>query len=92
MALVRIRGEPDYFISIIEDNQQNKETEEALRRNEGILRESQRLAKIGNWRWRVSDDSHFWSPEIYRIYGRDPPSPAVYPEVKSTSLRRAGTP
>ncbi len=84
VALVRdSEGEPDYFISIIEDNQQNKETEEALRRNEGILRESQRLAKIGNWRWRVSDGNHFWSPEIYRIYGRDPAlPPAVYPEVK----------
>ena len=84
VALVRdLEGEPDYFISIIEDNQQNKETEEALRRNEGILRESQRLAKIGNWRWRINDDNHFWSPEIYRIYGRDPAlPPAVYPEVK----------
>ncbi|MDU1141886.1 PAS domain S-box protein [Aeromonas rivipollensis] len=84
VALVRdLAGEPDYFISIIEDNQQNKETEAALRRNEGILRESQRLAKIGNWRWRVSDGNHFWSPEIYRIYGRDPAlPPAVYPEVR----------
>ena len=84
VALVRdAEGNPDYFISIIEDNRQNKETEEALRRNEAILRESQRLAKIGNWRWRVADDSHFWSPEIYRIYGRDPAlPPAVYPEVR----------
>ena len=84
VALVRdLEGEPDYFISIIEDNQQRKETEAALRRNEGILRESQRLAKIGNWRWRITDDHHFWSPEIYRIYGRDPAlPPAVYPEVR----------
>ncbi|MFR9704529.1 PAS domain S-box protein [Aeromonas sanarellii] len=84
VALVRnLDEEPDYFISIIEDNRQNKETEEALRRNEAILRESQRLAKIGNWRWRIADDSHFWSPEIYRIYGRDPAlPPAVYPEVR----------
>jgi PAS domain-containing protein len=34
VALVRdAEGNPDYFISIIEDNRQNKETEEALRRN-----------------------------------------------------------
>ncbi|MBQ4672342.1 PAS domain S-box protein [Aeromonas dhakensis] len=84
VALVKnLKGEPDYFISVIEDNQQRKEAEEALRRNEGILRESQHLAKIGNWRWHIADDSHFWSPEIYRIYGRDPSlPPAIYPEVK----------
>ncbi|MEH8184984.1 PAS domain S-box protein [Aeromonas allosaccharophila] len=84
VALVRdLNGEPDYFISIIEDNQQSKETEEALRRNEVILRESQHLAKIGNWRWHIADDTHFWSQEIYRIYGRDPAlPPAIYPEVK----------
>lgn len=84
VALVRdLNGEPDYFISIIEDNQQRKETEEALRRNEVILRESQHLAKIGNWRWHIADDTHFWSQEIYRIYGRDPAlPPAIYPEVK----------
>lgn len=84
VALVRdLNGEPDYFISIIEDNQQRKETEEALCRNEVILRESQHLAKIGNWRWHIADDTHFWSQEIYRIYGRDPAlPPAIYPEVK----------
>ncbi len=76
VALVKdLKGKPDYFISVIEDHQQRKETEEALRRNEGILRESQHLAKIGNWRWNIADDSHFWSPEIYRIYGRDPSLP-----------------
>ncbi|MGE6159465.1 PAS domain S-box protein [Aeromonas salmonicida] len=84
VALVRDdEGKPDYFISIIEDNQQRKETEAALRRNEVILHESQHLAKIGNWRWHIANNSHFWSPEIYRIYGRDPGlPPAVYPEVK----------
>lgn len=84
VALVKdLKGKPDYFISVIEDHQQRKETEEALRRNEGILRESQHLAKIGNWRWNIADDSHFWSPEIYRIYGRDPSlPPAIYPEVR----------
>ncbi|MGX9079624.1 PAS domain S-box protein, partial [Klebsiella pneumoniae] len=71
VALVRDdEGKPDYFISIIEDNQQRKETEAALRRNEVILHESQHLAKIGNWRWHIANNSHFWSPEIYRIYGR----------------------
>ena len=81
--------EPDYFISIIEDNRQNKETEEALRRNEAILRESQRLAKIGNWRWRIADDSHFWSPEISsHLWPRSRPAPRLSRGEKSTSPRR----
>ncbi|MEW5788088.1 MAG: PAS domain S-box protein [Pseudomonadota bacterium] len=50
--------------------------------NAGVLYESQRLAGIGNWSWRLEGDAHAWSEEIYAIYGRDPAlPPARYPEV-----------
>jgi PAS domain S-box-containing protein len=58
-------------------------TEEDLRRTEFSLREAQRLAEIGSWRWDIPSDRHVWSEEVYRIYGRDPQlPPAIYPEVK----------
>jgi len=30
------------------------------------------LAKIGNWRLDLSRNTVYWSPEVYRIHGRDP--------------------
>jgi len=75
-------GTPDYFISTVEDIQLRKQAEAALKASEAALQEAQRLARIGNWRWDVVQDRHYWSSEIYQIYGRDLSlPPAVYPEV-----------
>lgn len=66
---------PDYFITIIEAIQARKETEVNLR-------EAKRIANLGHWKWDVSTNSHTWSEEIYRIYGRDLDlPPASYQEV-----------
>jgi PAS domain S-box-containing protein len=57
--------------------------QDALRQNESILQVAQRLAGIGNWKWDIRTDQHFWSEEIYHLYGRDPAlPPATYPEVR----------
>ncbi|MBF0422558.1 MAG: PAS domain S-box protein, partial [Magnetococcales bacterium] len=75
-------GQPDYFISVIEDIQARKEAEMALRESESNLREARRLAGLGDWKWDLRTGEHVWSEEIFRLYGRDPTlSPAVYPEV-----------
>ncbi|MDP3280566.1 MAG: PAS domain S-box protein [Nitrosomonas sp.] len=75
-SLVRKSGQsPDYFITIIEVIQARKETETNLR-------EAKRIANLGHWKWDVSTNSHTWSEEIYRIYGRDLDlPPASYQEV-----------
>ena len=49
--------------------------EEALHRREEELREAQRLARVGSWWWDPRTDSVTWSPELYRIVGRDPKLP-----------------
>lgn len=60
-----------------------RRTVEELSRSEAALKEAQRLANIGNWMWDTRSDTHSWSEEIYRIYGRDPTlPPAIYPEVQ----------
>lgn len=48
--------------------------EEALRQSEFALREAQRLAQVGNWRWSL-ETGVVWSEEIYRIHGLDPNHP-----------------
>ena len=60
----------------------HRRTVDALQRSAVNLEKAQRLAGIGSWHWDISSDTHVWSDEIYRIYGRDPAlPPAVYPEV-----------
>jgi diguanylate cyclase (GGDEF)-like protein/PAS domain S-box-containing protein len=53
--------------------------EERLRRSEAQLAEAQRLAALGSWEWDIVSSEVTWSPELYRILGRDPDrSPATY--------------
>lgn len=51
--------------------------EDALRQREAELREAQRLARVGSWRWVPATDTVTWSEQLYRIAGRDPRLPAV---------------
>jgi len=70
-------GSADYFIAVVEDIQSRKQAELALQVSEGFLKEAQRLAGVGHWRWDPRSGEHTWSPEIYRIFGRDPALPPV---------------
>jgi PAS domain S-box-containing protein len=45
---------------------------EHLRRNEGYLREGQRLAHMGSWAFNPSGFFDYWSDDLYQIYGLDP--------------------
>ncbi len=43
-----------------------------LRESEAILKEAQRVGRLGSWDWDVQTDTITWSEEYYRIYGFDP--------------------
>jgi PAS domain S-box-containing protein len=50
-----------------------KQAEEALRRSESYLANSQRLIRTGSWAWNVATrKSVYWSLENYRLFGFDP--------------------
>jgi PAS domain S-box-containing protein len=53
------------------DIEERKQAEEELRRSEFYLSEGQRLAHMGSWAFD-SDGFHYWSPELFRMYGFDP--------------------
>jgi diguanylate cyclase (GGDEF)-like protein/PAS domain S-box-containing protein len=65
-------GAPTFWQGVIFDLTERKETEEALRRSEASLAESQRLAHLGTWEWDVVSGEVWWSEETYRIHGLDP--------------------
>ncbi len=73
-----IRG----IFGISRDVTEESRRELALGEAAAAMREAQALAHVGNWSWDVVQDEHLWSPEIFRIYGRDPAlGPAPVPEV-----------
>lgn len=47
-------------------------TEHALQKSEQRLKQAQRIARMGNWRWQIGNGSLEWSEEIFLIYGRAP--------------------
>lgn len=76
-------GQVSYIYGAIQDITKRKQTEDALRTSELALKEAQRLAEFGSWRWDLHEDVHTWSDQIFRIYGRPTHMPpATYPEVQ----------
>src|ERR1700687_2535381 len=63
-----------YWIGINLDIEDLKRAEEALRRNEHLHAEAQRLSHTGSFGWNVSSDEHFWSDETFRTFEFDPAS------------------
>ena len=61
------------FTGFIRDISEQKSAQEALRRSEAYLAESQRLNHTGSW---ASDgtthEALYWSEEMFRIFGFDP--------------------
>src|SRR6266498_1301075 len=47
-----------------------------LRRSEAYLVAAQELSHTGSWSRQISTDESYWSEETYRIFGRDPRTPA----------------
>ena len=58
------------------DVRQRNRAEQALRQRETELNEAQRVARVGSWNWETVTDAVTWSPELYRVFGRDPRLPA----------------
>lgn len=44
----------------------------ALRQSEARLQEAQQIARLGHWEFDLPTARIIWSPEVFRIFGRDP--------------------
>jgi len=63
-------GRPYKLFGTVQDITERKRTEEALKQSQFYLSEGQRLAHMGSWAF--NDSGHYWSDELYKIYGLDP--------------------
>lgn len=59
------------FIGTCFDVTEQREMEMALRKNQAMLAEAQRVAQMGSFEWDAKTGALFWSDEMYRIYGVD---------------------
>ena len=48
-----------------------QQTEKRLRESEGNLREAQRVAHLGYWKWNLKTNAREWSEEMFRLLGLD---------------------
>jgi PAS domain S-box-containing protein len=60
-----------------------KEAEEKLRQSEAHLQEAQTLGRIGSWVFNVAAGTVSASPELFRIFGRDPGEEQLTKEILS---------
>ncbi len=55
-----------------QDVTERKRVEDALRKSEQLLSESQKTANIGSWEWDLNSGTTTWSEQYFKIHGRDP--------------------
>jgi PAS domain S-box-containing protein len=77
MGAATFEGQGNQGVAFVLDLTDRKRVDEALRRSEAYLAESQRLTHTGSWAYNSgADQASYWSEETFRILGFDPqPSP-----------------
>ena len=77
LSFSRRKNENVALVSL-RDISERKAAEEALHRNETMLRRAQQLTQIGSWDWDVKTNKILWSDEVYRIFGVKPGKQVTY--------------
>jgi PAS domain S-box-containing protein len=66
-------GQPQHFISVIQDISDRKRAEAELRESRRLLEQAQTVGRIGSWSFNPNDENSLrWSDEVFRIFGADP--------------------
>ncbi len=63
------KGNSVGFQGTIRDITKWKQAEEERRRTERLLKDTQKITKVGGWEYDVADKAVFWTDGVYRIYG-----------------------
>src|SRR6266508_1040268 len=72
IALTDARGKITGYVSVNRDITERKQAEEALRENERLLSEAQRIGHVGSWSYNLIMNSLQYSDEMYRLLDVSP--------------------
>ena len=67
--ILNTSGGFDGAVHIVSDITERKRTEEALRKNQNLLNETQQITKVGGWEYNLATRQVTWTDEVYHIYG-----------------------
>jgi PAS domain S-box-containing protein len=62
------KGEPVLAIGTERDTTEKQTLIDKLKQSEGLYKQAQALAHLGNWSFDIQANSYTWSDEMYRIY------------------------
>lgn len=66
------------FTHIVKDVTEQKLEKDKMIKSESMLRNAEKMARLGNWEWDLTTDTLTWSDQLYHIMGYDseeaPPS------------------
>ena len=65
-------GRPLYFLRVKQLKTRQAELETIVEERTRQLTNAQEIARLGSWQWDIRDNKVTWSPQLYRIYAREP--------------------
>ncbi len=65
-------GTPVWLDGVIEDISERKQAQQQRKESELKLKEAQKMARLGYWKWDIKTGHCEWSDETYRIFRLDP--------------------
>ena len=69
---------------LIQDITDRKLTEEVLTESQDMLSETQKIVRLGSFKWNIGDNKVIWSDQLFRIFGYQP---RQFPTSISTYLK-----
>jgi PAS domain S-box-containing protein len=80
-AIRNDRGEPVRLAGATQDVTEQVQARERLRQSEEHLKNAERLAHLGHWKWDLKSNQVSWSEEMFRIFGQAPDYVPTYDAV-----------
>lgn len=65
----------EMLLTVERDISARKAAEESLREQDRMLKDAQKIARVGSWHWVAATDTITWSEEYHDIVGHDPTLP-----------------